>query len=282
MQTKPAPIERQAAALGLRTWTSLKAALSRMTLIEQRLHVVEDRPPIPGPRGEPGPVGPPGPMGLPGTDGRDGVDGRDGIDGARGEQGPQGDPGPQGLPGADGRDGADGAPGETGAQGDAGPIGPMPRHEWDETRLRFEIEPGKWGDFVDLKGEQGRDGRAPAFQRRQQSLGGGGWTREQIIQLIQDEQVADDYTAGEILASQSGADGVLTFTFATAQNMAWVKFTASDADAVCYADPLGGTPANGTGIPICESVPMPLHYNTSSVKVYAPTGATVTVWGGKR
>lgn len=33
--------------------------------------------------------------------------------------------------------------------------GPAPRHEWDGTRLRFEQADGSFGDWVDLKGEQG-------------------------------------------------------------------------------------------------------------------------------
>lgn len=36
-------------------------------------------------------------------------------------------------------------------------MGPMPRHEWDETRLRFEQGPdsGSWGKWVDLRGPGG-------------------------------------------------------------------------------------------------------------------------------
>ena len=33
--------------------------------------------------------------------------------------------------------------------------GPAPNHEWDGTRLRFELADGSFGDWVDLKGEQG-------------------------------------------------------------------------------------------------------------------------------
>jgi hypothetical protein len=35
----------------------------------------------------------------------------------------------------------------------------MPRHEWDQTRLRFEYQPGKWGKWTDLQGPQGPPGR---------------------------------------------------------------------------------------------------------------------------
>ena len=39
--------------------------------------------------------------------------------------------------------------------GPAGPVGPMPKHEWKGTAIRFEIEPGKWGKWVDLQGPAG-------------------------------------------------------------------------------------------------------------------------------
>lgn len=70
--------------------------------------------------------------------------------------------GPQGIPG----ESIQGPTGPRGQEGKRGPIGPMPRHQWDGTELRFEIEPGKWGAWVDLqgpKGEPGRDGSGGGF-----------------------------------------------------------------------------------------------------------------------
>jgi hypothetical protein len=61
----------------------------------------------------------------------------------------------------DGKDGLQGPDGERGARGPAGPVGPAPEHEWDGTKLRFELPDGSWGEKVDLrgpKGEAGRDG----------------------------------------------------------------------------------------------------------------------------
>ena len=42
-----------------------------------------------------------------------------------------------------------------GADGDAGP---MPDHEWNGTKLRFEKPDGSWGEWVDLKGKPGAKG----------------------------------------------------------------------------------------------------------------------------
>ena len=39
-------------------------------------------------------------------------------------------------------------------------MGPMPRHEWEGTSLRFEIAPNQWGEFVNLQGPQGKRGPA--------------------------------------------------------------------------------------------------------------------------
>lgn len=98
-----------------------------------------------GPRGFPGErgdVGPPGPQGAAGVDGRAGL---------AGLAGPQGHVGPQGKDGASVR-GPQGLPGPQGPQGD---LGPMPKHQWKDTSLRFEQKPGVWGRYVDLRGPQG-------------------------------------------------------------------------------------------------------------------------------
>lgn len=81
-----------------------------------------------------------GPKGEDGKDGRDGTDGKDGRDG---RDGADGERGPRGSSGTDGEDGA---------------MGPMPDHQWQGTRLRFEEPNGDWGKFVDLKGDKGDRG----------------------------------------------------------------------------------------------------------------------------
>lgn len=44
------------------------------------------------------------------------------------------------------------------AKGKDGAVGPKPDHEWKGTRLRFEKPDGKWGKFVDIKGDPGKPG----------------------------------------------------------------------------------------------------------------------------
>jgi hypothetical protein len=79
--------------------------------------------------------------GLPGQDGQDGEDGKDGLSAYEiavdnGFVGSESD----WLRSLQGEDGEDGA------------VGPMPRHEWSGTRLRFEKPDGSWGEWVELRG----------------------------------------------------------------------------------------------------------------------------------
>lgn len=89
------------------------------------------------------------------------------------------------------------------------------------------------------------------------------------------EYVIDQYTAGEILADQTGAENVLTFTFSYKMDLVWVRCDGGTG----RADPFGGTPTNTLGI-ICEDgVPNSLTILTKTVKIFADTGVNVSVWG---
>ena len=72
-----------------------------------------------------------------------------GKDGKNGEPGPEGEPGPKGDQGPAGEQGPKGPPGE---------VGPMPLYRWEGTRLAFELEPGVFGPYADLRAEQGKTG----------------------------------------------------------------------------------------------------------------------------
>jgi len=111
-------------------------------------------------------------------DGRDGRDGRAGKNGLPGPIGPAGPSGPEGLKGLDGKAGEPGRQGPPGPKGEPGPrgepgqdgaTGPVPAHEWDGTRLRFQLTLNEWGQWVDLQGPEGKTGTAAA--------GGGGTLR---------------------------------------------------------------------------------------------------------
>ncbi len=115
-----------------------------------------------GPEGSPGPSvkgekGDPGPRGVPGPPGAS-------VEGIRGHIGPKGEPGVQGPVGERGI----GTQGIQGAPGMPGELGPVPHHQWQETKLRFEESPGVWGQYVDLRGDRGSSapsGNSPRFER---------------------------------------------------------------------------------------------------------------------
>lgn len=58
----------------------------------------------------------------------------------------------------------------TGQQGDKGDTGPMPKHDWSGTALRFQNPDGTWGNRVDLKGNPGN--RVNAEPATTTTLGG--------------------------------------------------------------------------------------------------------------
>jgi len=92
--------------------------------------------------------------------------------------------------------------------------------------------------------------------------------------------VADDYQAGEVLADQTGAGAVLTFTFAAARNLVLVQ--AVGAGQVARADPFGGTPSATQGIRCDDATPTYLPVTATVVKVHAPAGMVVSVAGFSR
>jgi hypothetical protein len=94
------------------------------------------------------------------------------------------------------------------------------------------------------------------------------------------QPVKDDYQSGEVLADQSGAGAVLTFTFSTTMSM--VTCLSIGTSLTARADPFGGTPTSTLGIRLDDGVPVFIPVNSSSVKVFAPAGTSISVWGLKR
>lgn len=93
---------------------------------------------------------------LRGANGSSGSDGRNGIDGKDGANGLQGLPGPRGEKG----DSIKGDKGDRGLQGLKGETGAPPEHRWDGTKLSFKQPNGVWGEWIELKGATGEDGKS--------------------------------------------------------------------------------------------------------------------------
>lgn len=54
--------------------------------------------------------------------------------------------------------GPKGDKGDRGPQGPGGDLGPMPLHEWDGTKIRFQLTLDEWGDWHDIAGPRGPRG----------------------------------------------------------------------------------------------------------------------------
>jgi len=120
-------------------------------------------------KGDKGDTGPTGPQGIPGKS----------ITGPKGDKGDKGDPGQKGDKGDKGESGAKGDTGERGERGfqglkgldgSKGDIGPMPKHEKKGLMIRFEKEPGTWGEWIVMPTGGGGGGRDDKLTDRQAEL----------------------------------------------------------------------------------------------------------------
>lgn len=96
--------------------------------------------------------------------------------------------------------------------------------------------------------------------------------------------VREDFALGEVLDDQVGDTGVnggvLEFTFSEPVIGFWVA--AMGEYGVVKVDHYGGTPSNTRGIPVEVGGQLPIMEPATTVKVYAPDGVVVTVWGHRR
>ncbi len=148
-----------------------EAPIVEINTIEEKPNIVDLVSIIPGPKGdtglkgEQGEEGSFGKQGIEGSSGKQGAvglegkEGPAGIQGLKGEQGrqgisglagPKGDQGEKGEQGPGGGAGPKGDKGPTGPRGSMGPEGPPPKHEVEDSSIRFELYTGLWGPWIDL------------------------------------------------------------------------------------------------------------------------------------
>lgn len=97
--------------------------------------------------------------------------------------------------------------------------------------------------------------------------------------------VSDDYQTGEILPDQTGANNVLTFTFASPVQNVWVyaiDVTDPTLSGEVRVDPFGGTPSANLGIPVSYGGGFPIPFTGDTVRIFAPANARVTIYGNRR
>jgi hypothetical protein len=90
-------------------------------------------------------------------------------------------------------------------------------------------------------------------------------------------KISNDFSGGEILADQTGADNVLIFSFSGPVQK--IVITSVGEDLICKANPFGAVPSATSGIPCFHQIPVEISIITNVVRVYAPSSAIVTVWG---
>jgi hypothetical protein len=92
--------------------------------------------------------------------------------------------------------------------------------------------------------------------------------------------VRDDYELGELLDDQTGSNEVNTFTFSSQVTSFWVAVVGEEG--VVKIDHYGGTPSPTRGIPVEAGGVLPIPEPATVIKIYVPTGLTVTMWGQLR
>lgn len=87
-------------------------------------------------------------------------------------------------------------------------------------------------------------------------------------------EVTDYFNDCEVLEDQAGAGDVLTFTFTSTPKMIWILSRGGVSRATTTQ-----TPTSTFGVYCDDGVPQPFSVESQTVQLYAPSGATVTVWG---
>jgi hypothetical protein len=98
-----------------------------------------------------------------------------------------------------------------------------------------------------------------------------------IKKIIDPVTSKDTYPVWLCLSDQDGANDVLTFTFARSMDLIWALSVGPDL--VARATSSAQTPSPTLGVKLFDGVPQPITNNTNQIKVYAPQGTVISVWG---
>lgn len=91
------------------------------------------------------------------------------------------------------------------------------------------------------------------------------------------QSTTERYVDGQVLPDQPGANGVLDFAFASAVDLIWARLDGGSVNG--RADPFGGTPTEAQGIILEPGIAVPMTVTKAALKVWAPTGSSVSVHG---
>ncbi len=100
-------------------------------------------------------------------------------------------------------------------------------------------------------------------------------TTNDVGTQVYKQKTADYYRDSEYLADQTGAGAVLTFTFTSEVHAVFIRPTGGIVRVAMGA----GTPSASLGAYVGDSETAVFPRATTTVKVFAPSGTVVTVWG---
>lgn len=177
----------------------------------------------------------------------------------------------------------DGDPGKS-IKGDDG-IGVQAIEQPARDVMRVQLTDGRYYDVrLPLPSEPKAQSNTTVIQR-----GGGGLTQEQAQAMITEalsDMPFDDYSEVEYLSDQASIGGVLTFTFLSGPvQKVWVEIHATgpddEATGRVRVDGIDPTATVGTLLHVGQAQPISSP-PTTTVKVLAPSGRTVSVYGYRR
>lgn len=91
--------------------------------------------------------------------------------------------------------------------------------------------------------------------------------------------VRDTYAECESLADQTAGLIAMEFSFSAPVQLLYVRGKTAEGLSECRVQTSGGLPAANVGIPCDDGVATAIPVETQLVKVYAPEGMQVSVWG---
>lgn len=101
----------------------------------------------------------------------------------------------------------------------------------------------------------------------------------ELHSLLSSGQVIIDqaYDLLEILEDQTGSGSVLTFTFSSAVELAWIR----SVGGISRAGNAANIPTATKGIYCAADEPNPVTLRGTDLRVFAPIGTVISVWGYK-
>ena len=160
--------------------------------------------------------------------------------------------------------------GAAGKKGEKGDIGPMPGHEWQGTKLRFEKPAGGWGEYVELRGPKGARGTNGA-----PGGGGGGGDMGGAVERFDLSALPPASSAPPVEFVVRQGDAWVRASFA--QMLAWFPGGVLPPLVDCQVTVGGkGVTVNGEPVVLGECAAAAVQVNNEAVTV---GGTAVTVNG---